>query len=267
MGSRKLRRNVLLLATVALLITLSAGAASAAVLFGNGTPNMLSGKERADVIYGRGDNDFLYGRGGNDLLYGGGGRDYISGDGGRDVLYGGYGRDQIYADDGVRDLIFCGGGTDTVFADRIDFVVGCEIEGSAVLKGGVLATFAVGREHFQVWVTNEQSIWDLYQLKRGESTANIPNGRILKGSGRAAHNVPYSWHLSPTDTTMADFTTEVCDAQPSYVEEHLGEFINNVERYCPWQARLVKLRNYTGKKITPPNNEETPPPSIFPDEG
>jgi hypothetical protein len=118
-----------------------------------------------------------------------------------------------------------------------------------------------------VWVVNPQTIWDLYQLKRGLSTASIPNGHLLRGPGRAAHNVPYGWHLDPRDISMADFTTEVCDARPSYVEDNVGEFVDNVERYCPWNATLVELRNYTGGEIEPPATGGDPPPATFPDEG
>jgi hypothetical protein len=131
-------------------------------------------------------------------------------------------------------------------------------KGTSALKGGVLATFEASGERFRVWVTNPRTIWDLYQLQKGESTANIPNGRILRGPGRAGHNVPYRWHLDPQDITMADFTVEVCDASPSYVEENVGEFVKNVKRYCPWDARLVELRNYTGAEIKPPTTEEMP---------
>jgi hypothetical protein len=125
-------------------------------------------------------------------------------------------------------------------------------KGASALKGGVLATFEASGERFRVWVTNPQTIWDLHQLHQGQSTATIPNGRIFRGPGRAGHNVPYRWHLDPQDITMADFTVEVCDASPSYVEENVGEFVKNVKRYCPWNAKLVELRNYTGREIKPP---------------
>ena len=66
---------------------------------------------------------------------------------------------------------------------------------------------------------------------------------------------------------MAHFTTEVCDARPSYVDENVGEFVNNVGRYCPWSARLVGLRNFTGEKIEAPATGGDPPPATFPDGG
>jgi RTX calcium-binding nonapeptide repeat (4 copies) len=254
-----MRRGALLFTTVSLLLALFAGTALAATFFGTNASDNLNGTKGSDVIFGGGGGDIVLGKGGDDVLYGGAGGDSLSGDAGKDVVYGGFGGDQLYADDGIRDVIYCGGGTDTIFVDPIDHLAsGCEVDGPNALKGGVLATFEVTGERFRVWVVNPQTIWDLYRLKKGLSTASIPNGRILQGPGRAAHNVPYSWHLDPQDISMADFTTEVCDARPSYVEENLGEFVDNVGRYCSWEARLVELRNYTGGQIELPTIEYMP---------
>jgi hypothetical protein len=254
-----MRRGSLLFATVTLLLALSAGTAVGATFFGSDAFDNLNGTKGSDVIFGGGDGDIVAGKGGGDVLHGGVGGDNLTGDTGKDVVYGGLGADQLYADDGIRDVVYCGGGTDTFFVDPTDHLApGCEVDGPKALKEGVLATFAVSGERFRVWVRNPQTIWDLYRLKKGLSTASIPNGHILRGPGRAAHNVPYRWHLDPQDIIVADFTTEVCDARPSYVEENLGEFVDNVRRYCPWDARLVELRNYTGGPIEAPNTEDTP---------
>jgi hypothetical protein len=121
------------------------------------------------------------------------------------------------------------------------------IQRAVLLRGGALATFEVGGERFRAWTTNPQTIQDLHNLKQGTSTANIPNGRILYGSGRARHNAPYHWHLDPQDIAMAERTIEICDALPSYVEENVDEFVGTVGRYCPWHARLLELRYYTGR--------------------
>jgi hypothetical protein len=112
------------------------------------------------------------------------------------------------------------------------------------LKGGALATFEVEGERFRVWTTNPQTIHD---LRRGTGTANIPNGRILRGPGRARHNTPYHWHLDPQDITMAEVAIELCDALPSHVEENVEEFVERVGRCCPWAAQLIELRDYTGR--------------------
>jgi hypothetical protein len=115
------------------------------------------------------------------------------------------------------------------------------------LTGGLLATFEVEGERFRAWTTNPQTIQDLYELQQGTSTANIPNGRILRGAGRARHNAPYRWHLDPQDIAMAEATIELCDGLPSYVEENVDEFVENVGRYCPWAAKLVELRDFTDR--------------------
>lgn len=109
------------------------------------------------------------------------------------------------------------------------------------LSGGVLATFAVGDEQFKVWVTNEATIQQLRDLEAGRSTANIPNGRIVRGPGEDDYNAPWGWHLDPEDIEMAEFTVEVCDGLPSYVEDNVDEFVDTVNRYCPWSAELVEL--------------------------
>jgi hypothetical protein len=115
------------------------------------------------------------------------------------------------------------------------------------LRGGVLATFEVEGERFRVWTTNPQTIHDLHALQQGTSTANIPNGRILRGPGQARHNAPYHWHLDPQDIAMAEVAIELCDGLPSYAEENVDEFVDRVGRYCPWAAELVELRDYTGR--------------------
>jgi hypothetical protein len=111
------------------------------------------------------------------------------------------------------------------------------------LKGGVLATFEVTGERFKVWVTNPDTIQQLLGLQAGTSSASIPNGRILRGPGETNHNAPYSWHLDPQDIEMAEMTMELCDGAPSYVEEQVDEFVETVQRYCPWSAQLVELQD------------------------
>jgi hypothetical protein len=116
------------------------------------------------------------------------------------------------------------------------------------LRGGALATFEVEGERFRAWATNPQTIQDLHELQQGtRSRANIPNGRILRGPGRAGHNAPYHRHLDPQDLTMAEVAIELCDGLPSYVEKDVDEFVNGVGSYCPWAAELVELQNFTGR--------------------
>ena len=132
-------------------------------------------------------------------------------------------------------------GATSSFELVVDNVIPTEAAPSAELRGGVLATFEVVGEQFQVWVTNPQTIQQILDLAAGDSTANIPNGRLLPGPGTADHNLPWNWHLDPEDMEMAEVATELCDGSPSYVEEHLDEFVETVGRYCPLSAWLVSV--------------------------
>jgi hypothetical protein len=108
------------------------------------------------------------------------------------------------------------------------------------LRGGVLATFAVGTEQFRVFVTNAAAVQALLALDR-DGGAGFPNGRIRTGAGAGNHNAPYTWSLDPEEIEIVPLAIELCDGRPSYVEAHRQEYVDVVGRYCPWGARLVEL--------------------------
>ena len=112
-----------------------------------------------------------------------------------------------------------------------------------LLEGGVLATFRVAQEEFRVWVTNEATIQQILSLQDGTSSANIPNGALHEGQGRADHNAPWLWHLDPIDIEMAEATVEVCDGRPSLVDSLLDDYLT-VGRFCPWGAELVEVQDF-----------------------
>lgn len=108
------------------------------------------------------------------------------------------------------------------------------------LHGGVLVAFQVSGEQFRVWVTNDDTIEQILDLRDGLSNANIPNGRLRTGPGTADHNAPWSWHLDAEDIQMAEFAIEVCDGRPSLVDSLLDDYLT-VGRFCPWGAELVSV--------------------------
>jgi hypothetical protein len=112
------------------------------------------------------------------------------------------------------------------------------------LRGGVLATFDVSGERFKAFVTNSTTVEALFALQRGESDASIPNGKIRRGAGVGDHNAPFGWHLDAEDVEMAAATIELCDGRPSFVQAHIGEYVDVIGRYCPWGARLVALQDF-----------------------
>ncbi len=108
--------------------------------------------------------------------------------------------------------------------------------------GGVLATFTAAGETFRVFVTNEATIQQLFDLSDGISQATIPSGAFRLGPGEADHNLPWSWHMDPEDIAMVELAIEVCDGSPSIVENDLAGYLA-VGRYCPWDATLVALED------------------------
>jgi Ca2+-binding RTX toxin-like protein len=157
------RRTALLLATTALALFVSAGAALALGDAGAGVtktcktdcegttyPDTLKGTTVAnrieglggnesqtfgDLIQGFGGKDTLYGDAGGDRIEGGTGDDVISGGSGEDVLIGGSGNDlinggstgdTIRVKDGYKDVVNCKGGDDTIQnRDPIDVLNEC----------------------------------------------------------------------------------------------------------------------------------------------
>jgi hypothetical protein len=112
------------------------------------------------------------------------------------------------------------------------------------LEGGILATFSVVGEHFNVWVTNEVAIDDILALQANPDLNTFPNAPILFGAGEANHNQPWSWHLDPANVEMVEMSIELCDGRPSFVEGEVEYFVETVERYCPWGAELVEVQDF-----------------------
>jgi hypothetical protein len=108
------------------------------------------------------------------------------------------------------------------------------------LRGGALATFQVNGEQFHVWVTSDAVIQQIFDLRDGLSTANIPNGVLHEGPGPGDHNSPWLWHIDSEDIEMADATIEVCDGRPSLVDALLEDYLA-VGRFCPWGAEFVSI--------------------------
>ena len=129
-----------------------------------------------------------------------------------------------------------------VLAVLVLLLASCADAVNPVLKDGVLATFDVNGEFFSVFITNTETIDQLVALWRGESSATIPSGRVVKGG--VPYNSPWSWHIDSEDITMAEATVELCDGTPSYLEWHLDEWIETVGYFCPWAAKLILVVDY-----------------------
>lgn len=123
----------------------------------------------------------------------------------------------------------------------IALLSGC-VRNESSLCGGIVVTFRVSGEMYNVFITNEDTIEEAFAAQRGESQATIPSGRLVEGS--KCYNLPWSWHIDPEDVHMAEFTIELCDGLPSNVEDNLDYWINTVGRFCPWGATIVHIEDY-----------------------
>jgi hypothetical protein len=116
-------------------------------------------------------------------------------------------------------------------------VAGCSTpsEPTPTPSTGILVTFEVNEgERFRVLLVEPADQDAAARLLDGVEGPDIPNGRIVRQTGV---NEGWSWSIDPLDFEFADVTTEVCDGDPSDVEN--GDLTG--DRYCPWSARVVEI--------------------------
>jgi hypothetical protein len=95
-------------------------------------------------------------------------------------------------------------------------------------------------EEFKAVITQKESVRYVLKYLEGEEQRKIPSGVVVKNG---EFNSPWSWHLVPDSVVFADFTIELCDGTPSYLESVLDVWILDVRRYCPWGARIKSARD------------------------
>jgi hypothetical protein len=98
-----------------------------------------------------------------------------------------------------------------------------------------VATFDVEGQTFKIELVTPELVAHAKALLAGEEVPAIPVGRIVRDDPSV--NTPWSWHIDPETVEFADFTTEVCDGLPEYVED--GTLTSDI--YCPWIATVVDV--------------------------
>ena len=109
---------------------------------------------------------------------------------------------------------------------------GCE-DGPTSPGGGAVATVGVGNETFRVELVDAGQVAAARAAQAG-GRANIPNGRIVVGTGV---NAGWSWHVE--DVEFVEAAIELCDGRPSDVERQGRQFGGG--RFCPWTARVLAI--------------------------
>lgn len=94
------------------------------------------------------------------------------------------------------------------------------------------------QENFRFAVTDAERIAAAEAIL-AEGRETIVAGDLAHGDG--AHNAPYSWHLVAESIHFPDQTIEACSGRPmSDVEADLDYWVDNLGRYCPWSARILR---------------------------
>ena len=107
------------------------------------------------------------------------------------------------------------------------------------------ARFAVGFDSkdaapFIIELHDEAKIHHARRIVAGSERLKVHvHGTIV--AKRSAYNPGYSFHLDPMTIEFFELAAEVCDADPHYVEAHLGEiggaFLPDAQ-WCPWASRV-----------------------------
>lgn len=66
----------------------------------------------------------------------------------------------------------------------------------------------------------------------------IINGKLAAGDG--GHNLPWRWHFVPNEWELTKTAIELCDGQPSDIDQDPEYWIDSVGRYCPWNSRILR---------------------------
>ena len=102
-----------------------------------------------------------------------------------------------------------------------------------------------GPEQFIVRVTDPVLLAQMIDICLGNSPQKIVIGDLVAGG--AGYNrdplnaVAWSWHLDESTVGLAEFTIELCDGIPSFVEADLAYWLGTVGAYCPWSSQIVAI--------------------------
>jgi hypothetical protein len=115
---------------------------------------------------------------------------------------------------------------------------------SARLEDGAyfLVGFPTEEVTFTLYLTDATRIVEARRiLANGQADHYIFGGIIIPSP--APYNPPWSYHVDSATVSFFRTATEVCDAHPQAVQDHLdevgGEFLPG-SYWCPWLSRLLR---------------------------
>jgi hypothetical protein len=113
--------------------------------------------------------------------------------------------------------------------------LGCDSSSSEPEPQALFTVEVVGQT-FKVKAHGEAAIAAL-EARRQSGQEGVIHGRLVRGDG--GFNGPWGWHLDPASVTAPDAAIELCDGEPSFVQQELDYYLESVKFYCPWGAKVV----------------------------
>jgi peptidoglycan hydrolase-like protein with peptidoglycan-binding domain len=94
---------------------------------------------------------------------------------------------------------------------------------------------------FRAYFTNPQTVRESIENYYGIN-AKFPSGLLVDDRpNKSPYDSKWSWHLDPSQTTMAEMTIELCDSWPRFVEDNLDYMMKSVKTFCPWGAKVIDM--------------------------
>jgi hypothetical protein len=90
---------------------------------------------------------------------------------------------------------------------------------------------------FVVHATDQAIVDEMVQIAAGQCPPKVVVGDVVTGNG--GYNAVWSWHLDANSVEIWDFTVEICDAAPAYVEANLADWAGTT--YCPWGSYVIAV--------------------------
>ena len=103
-------------------------------------------------------------------------------------------------------------------------------------EGAAVFQIDVSGEVFTAAVTDTAQI-RLLSDRMQSGARGVVSGELVPGDG--GFNAGWGWHWDPESVHVSDMAIELCDGRPSMVEADLGYWIDTVQQYCPWGAKVL----------------------------
>jgi hypothetical protein len=108
-------------------------------------------------------------------------------------------------------------------------------------RGGAFVTIQVAEQFsFKVWVpaANGEFIAHAKQNLAAGTRQNVSFTKMVDGTDCDGQ---WSWTVDTSDASFPDFSVEVCDGTPEYIEANKAEWFRAPGYYCPWGAKITAV--------------------------